>query len=467
MDDSRRSILEISRKYKDVPLRRCDKSSTAVYAQHLINASSASSSFHNPCDLILDDGLQLSTTKPRDYSITEVIGDPPVQSHKGVCDQLTTWLNRHIRCCNNRKDIISKAEREVNLSRFTRNQSFLTKTKLVDVAINSSISDACVPAVQFEIESKRSRETTLWKLKGQLVDQLRYYMNRGICGEVAGFYVPVSEGCIEKVTCCWNDNQLRYNCYSEALDKSSVIPTIKAVAKYQCDIDTSGVGNDFYIPVPETFVTAHFGQEAKQVTSGYSVVVKAKDAYYKFVYGKNATDFLFSTLTCNPIQLDYSCIPIGLDFYGAHNVFFKFKPLKKPLLPHEAHIVIRTLVSDVHEAISELHGKGFAHCDIRLKNICFNDFGHAVLIDLDRCCEVDLKPIRHGNSTMYEMPLPTIWTAGKLDWKQLSIMVQYIMKPSRDYHTIEVSAKDHPFLYTMFIKGKTIHMPHVGCVCLA
>lgn len=61
-------------------------------------------------------------------------------------------------------------------------------------------------------------------------------------------------------------------------------------------------------------------------------------------------------------------------------------PLVKysPISQFEVAKCAKNFTETAAECIEQLHGLGYAHCDIRLPNICFNEQFNAVLIDLDR-----------------------------------------------------------------------------------
>ena len=90
------------------------------------------------------------------------------------------------------------------------------------------------------------------------------------------------------------------------------------------------------------------------------------------------------------------------------DIFAYPKVVYGPLDRLWARQCLRTLVKKIHKALSELHGKGFAHADIRLLNICFNCDYEAVLIDLDRCVSRNMYSTLamsfEGNSCMYSKP---------------------------------------------------------------
>ena len=84
------------------------------------------------------------------------------------------------------------------------------------------------------------------------------------------------------------------------------------------------------------------------------------------------------------------------------------------------------------QAIQEFHQHGFAHQDIRLENVCFNEQYEPVLIDLDRSIEITGSPIFYGKSCMYmragEM------TPDQIDWIQVGWLAAWVLHCEDDYH---------------------------------
>ena len=95
----------------------------------------------------------------------------------------------------------------------------------------------------------------------------------------------------------------------------------------------------------------------------------------------------------------------------------------------------------MNEALTELHGVGLSHLDIRLPNICFDIEFNAVLIDLDRSEKCNVHPgiSAEINGCMYKKPellLRKDFTGKRLDYIQLGWMVAWILDSSKttDYH---------------------------------
>lgn len=112
-----------------------------------------------------------------------------------------------------------------------------------------------------------------------------------------------------------------------------------------------------------------------------------------------------------------------------------------PLNPDKARRCLRTLVMKINDALTEHHGMGIAHNDVRLANICFSSAHDAVLIDLDMCTIWNkyLTAVSRfgGKSCMYYRPelLDVKSFNGKhLDYIQLGWLVAWVLSNDLDYH---------------------------------
>jgi len=101
-----------------------------------------------------------------------------------------------------------------------------------------------------------------------------------------------------------------------------------------------------------------------------------------------------------------------------------------PLTVDEASLCLRDLLKGLAQAIQEFHQNGFAHQDIRLENVCFNEQYEPVLIDLDRSRDITLRTILYGKSCMYV----TKMTPAQIDWMQLGWLAAWILHCEGDYH---------------------------------
>ena len=148
----------------------------------------------------------------------------------------------------------------------------------------------------------------------------------------------------------------------------------------------------FTLPISFDFIQLQFGDAAKQVPSGQSVVIINPESQtaYKYCLASEDRDRLTSLLNLN--RAARSVFPessMAIDKI----TFFTFPLLNLPLLPEAARQQAKLFVQSVYEAINELHVTfKLAHLDLRLGNICFGtgtEYRVAKLIDLDRAALVD------------------------------------------------------------------------------
>ena len=111
--------------------------------------------------------------------------------------------------------------------------------------------------------------------------------------------------------------------------------------------------------------------------------------------------------------------------------YFKYTMLSKPPSRSEAKEKFHYedgFADGVFKALCELHDVlNRAHLDIRLENMCYDDEGTVVLIDLDRSQRKDLKCNQVQEflpSNMYQYQDPH-WTMDRIDMKQLGLMFCY------------------------------------------
>ena len=98
-------------------------------------------------------------------------------------------------------------------------------------------------------------------------------------------------------------------------------------------------------------------------------------------------------------------------------------------------------------AIDHLHSAGWAHQNIRLENICFNECFEPVFIDMDWCRRKEM-PFR-GAGCMYQMG----YNAFEQDWLQLGLLVSWVTNPADDYHSEERTKGKFNSFVEALIKG--------------
>ncbi len=130
------------------------------------------------------------------------------ESTNELCQDVMEWLKRkNLKYANS--GLKAKLFVGISLRKMGGESSWITKDKRLDVGIVSESEK--YPLVQIEVESSRNEESTIMKLMYGLIDQLRYYKNKGVLiSEVSGFFIPVNPGYFKKVVCSWNDAQLTY-----------------------------------------------------------------------------------------------------------------------------------------------------------------------------------------------------------------------------------------------------------------
>ena len=111
--------------------------------------------------------------------------------------------------------------------------------------------------------------------------------------------------------------------------------------------------------------------------------------------------------------------------------FLRYKAVPHdPLTVEEASLCLHDLLKGLAQAIQEFHQHGFAHQDIRLENVCFNEQYEPVLIDLDRSIKITGFPIIYGKSCMYVSKI----TPDQIDWIQVGWLAAWVLHCEGDYH---------------------------------
>ena len=149
-------------------------------------------------------------------------------------------------------------------------------------------------------------------------------------------------------------------------------------------------------------------------------------------------------------------------------VYYKYRGIPNdPLTYQEAQSCLYDLVPKLVQVIESFHQNGWAHQDIRLENICFDEDYMPVFIDLDRCRESsESRYIAKG--CMYSMR-----GSAKTDWLQLGLLVCWVLEPGLgqeeeeegNYHTRNCKkiceSLEDPFLKSLIGKGMWVCCAHV------
>ena len=208
-----------------------------------------------------------------------------------------------------------------------------------------------------------------------------------------------------------------------------------------------------------------FGESARQIQSVFHIIIDDGTFIHKMIthrMERRSLDHLKRKATNTP---KHFIVPVEHEQF---DVFRHTKVRFDPLEEEQARWFLRTLVRKIHEALTELHGLGVAHTDIRLTNICFNSAYEAVLIDLDRCTHLNGYPTAVSmfgtESCMYLKPeLIDVqeFNGGHLDYSQLGWLVAWVLSDhseEEDYHKRkwldqDQLIKDDQFVSTLVCKG--------------
>ena len=100
-----------------------------------------------------------------------------------------------------------------------------------------------------------------------------------------------------------------------------------------------------------------------------------------------------------------------------------------------------------------------AHLDVRLENICFKLPDNVVIVDYDRYMDADdCGDLSSYDSVMYryrESGMSVMWTWDRFDWRQLGILIAWIIVGHNDYHHKEVVVPNNDeFLQDLLCEGQ-------------
>ena len=157
----------------------------------------------------------------------------------------------------------------------------------------------------------------------------------------------------------------------------------------------------------------------------------------------------------------------------AARYYYKYRGIPNdPLTRPEAQSCLYDLVQKLVQVIESFHQNGWAHQDIRLQNICFDEDCMPVFIDLDRCQEAS-ETAYEGKGCMYSM----CGSASQTDWLQLGLMVCWVLdtglgqeeEEEGDYHTRDCKkiceSLEDPFLKSLIGKGMWCVVLMLCCGC--
>ena len=248
-----------------------------------------------------------------------------------------------------------------------------------------------------------------------------------------------SKECIVEIKITWED----YKFISE-LTRHRTIPSgidrIIAVMKQQHENLPALVSKHLMKLSNEECNALCKSSPSVQIVSSRHIMMKANGKVYKILYCPSETKAFYLYYHKKKSHCT-SIIHPEIEREGSRLVYSYNLVPYSPLNAREAKTCLRSLVQGIKTALDEVHGLELSHNDIRLPNICFNSSFKVILIDFDRCHEIDkLYPmfLSHSGveSCMYDKrAMPRIEHGRQTDYFQLGWLVAWIMDSSGgDYH---------------------------------
>ena len=326
-----------------------------------------------------------------------------------------------------------------------------------------------LPLILVEVHSSPFAATVNKTILG-VTDQLRLYRTYDArCTRCVGFAFPRKDvmQCVVLVSVTWEKLRFRYTL--KPIQFESVRGTIEQELRAATESapSTSKQELRFLVPLSQEDLGL-FGANGSpvQLPSRASILVRHGMDYFKSPALLEEADKLKSLIL--------SVIPRGLPTIILQKVevggtdYYKYRGIPKdPLTCPEAQSCLYDLVPKLVQVIESFHQNGWAHQDIRLENICFDEDCMPVFIDLERCRKSS-ESSYGGEGCMYSMH-----GSIETDWLQLGLLVCWVLYPwmgqveeeKEDYHTrkcekIFKSLQD-PFLKSLIGKGMWVCCAHV------
>lgn len=389
---------------------------------------------------------------------SEATGEPMTTQQN-----VANWLNGLITTQFTREEkrhLVVLTENELHLPEPVQPALETSLKKRPDVGVYFRFRNEQIVLLQLEIDSESYKKTCI-KLAEGITHQLIWQRNRDdTITSCAGLYVPTFQTgrSFVKLILEWDDLMFVFNVTHTRLSLGELTQSVGDLIRTGLR-DVNSVagrqGTQHSVPMSRQFVTSTFGNEARQVSSGESVVivnVRQAKVYKRPLIAEYYEKL--SKLRYYDLALDHHLTRSLLPITSKVQEYLEFPLLKPPINPEQAKQDLIPFVSSVVFALQELHDFGIAHLDIRLENVCFDSDNRAVLIDLDRSAPVN-KKVRSifGNSVMY--PYHSTWVYKQWDYTQLGIMIARILSPGsrEEYHTVKPPLP-HAFLAKLVNEGE-------------
>ena len=320
-----------------------------------------------------------------------------------------------------------------------------------------------LPLVLVEVQSSLFRDS-LCKTAVDLIDQLRLLRNYDPrINHCTGFTFPdfKSQVCVAKVlvewkSFCFNISYTPLTSWGQV--KTEVEQAIQESLEVCTRIDTAALCDTFFIPLSSEDLQA-VGECVNrvytderilhQVYSRQSIVLEGEQYFWKYNPNGDEREKLHDLRDYNSSHILPICrIEVcDLNFFGSEKQ-------SRPLSREEALSCLYSLVENVSAELEGLHQTdNVAHLDVRLENICFRSrTGGVVFIDFDRFKKANALANLHTvyDSVMYDSGIQD-WTCEQLDWKQLGLMIAWIICGYHDYHKINLETLHSDLLQDQFL----------------
>ncbi len=261
-----------------------------------------------------------------------------------------------------------------------------------DVSIRSSSHDI----ILIEVDSKGYESTIVHLVEG-VIEQLVWLRNRDDrVTSCVGFYFPAKDrgpGVVE-VKVDWSDSAFSFQIKEFAIEQHRVKTAIASCMDNGVQRVNSLQGESatrFTLPLSKSFIADTFGEDAHQVDSSLSVVIVNEKE--KKVYKKPFCAFSDVRLLIDRQSSSFTKFLLPQRIFEHDNMFYYvFDRLKGPLSRELARLHVRDLAFSVWLALCEFHSFGYAHLDVRLENICYNNNNEAAH-RFRQCCKCERRSV--------------------------------------------------------------------------
>ena len=309
---------------------------------------------------------------------------------------------------------------------------YVTTDQRPDLTVSRETDN--LPLILVEVHSSPFAATVNKTILG-VTDQLRLYRTYDASiTRCVGFAFPKKDlkQCVVIVSVTWEKLCFRYT-----LTPIEKIESVRSTIERELCAATESAPSPslnqelrFLVPLSQKDLGL-FGDGANgspvQLPSRASILVRHGMDYFKVPADREESHQLLSNLLENLLEIPRAVPTIKLQRVMVEDrYYYKYRGIPNdPLTRPEAQSCLYDLVPKLVQVIESFHQNGWAHQDIRLANICFDEDYMPVFIDLDRCIESSGRAYI-GNGCMYSMGRGS---AIQTDWLQLGLMVCWVLDP--------------------------------------